>query len=329
MSEVDERGATESRDPATGFTGAPIAAKTAGTILREARQAQGLHIAALAASIKVAQKKLEALEGDRFAELPDATFTRALAQTVCRALKIDPAPVLALLPTPAGHRLEHVSEGINTPFRDRPGRREPSDWSSIGRPAIWGPLLLLIAAGVVYFLPSGWLANLQQLPPPPAASSPVPASVPAPSESSPAGTSSVMMAPPPVVETAPAPAGNAASTPAATSAASAPTSPLVPPSPSVQTAASAPATQVMSVAATASGSLQVRAIAPSWVEVRDSRAKVLIARTVKAGETVVIDGKAPLRLKIGNVRGTVASYRGQPLDIAANAQNNVARLELK
>ena len=47
-------------------------------------RAQGLHIAALAAAIKVAPRKLELLEADRFDELPDATFTRALAQTVCR-----------------------------------------------------------------------------------------------------------------------------------------------------------------------------------------------------------------------------------------------------
>ena len=53
--------------------------------------------------IKVAPRKLEALEADRYDELPDLTFTRALAQTVCRALKIDAEPVLAKLP-PAGDR---------------------------------------------------------------------------------------------------------------------------------------------------------------------------------------------------------------------------------
>jgi cytoskeleton protein RodZ len=71
---------SELADTAAG----PVAAPTAGRLLREARERQGLHIAALAASIKVAQKKLELLEADRFDALPDATFTRALAQTVCR-----------------------------------------------------------------------------------------------------------------------------------------------------------------------------------------------------------------------------------------------------
>src|SRR5689334_24448147 len=95
------------------------AAPSAGRLLREARERQGLHIAALAAAIKVPPHKLEMLEADRFDALPDATFTRALAQTVCRALKIDPAGVLVLLPpTSAGHRLEHVGGGLNAPFRE-------------------------------------------------------------------------------------------------------------------------------------------------------------------------------------------------------------------
>ena len=59
---------------------------TAGAMLKAAREKRGLHIAALAASIKVPQRKLEALESDRYEELLDLTFTRALAQTICRTL---------------------------------------------------------------------------------------------------------------------------------------------------------------------------------------------------------------------------------------------------
>lgn len=76
-------------------------AATAGAWLRNARQQRGLHIAALAVMLKVPQAKLEALEADRYDELPDATFARALATAVCRALKIDAGPVLALLPRAA------------------------------------------------------------------------------------------------------------------------------------------------------------------------------------------------------------------------------------
>lgn len=132
------------------------AAATAGGMLRTARQAQGLHIAALAASIKVAQRKLEALEGDRYDELPDMTFTRALAKTVCRSLKIDATPVLALLPQLGDQGLDKVHQGLNAAFRDRPGRIEPTDLGVLLRPALWLPLVLILAAGAVYLLPQHW-----------------------------------------------------------------------------------------------------------------------------------------------------------------------------
>ena len=141
-------------DEAAAAADAPA---TAGRLLREARERQGLHIAALAAAIKVAPKKLELLEADRFDELPDATFTRALAQTVCRALKIDPAPILKLLPPPLGHRLEHVGTGLNAPFRERPGPLVQRDGSSVTlSPVFWVTALLLIAAVGLYFAPSGF-----------------------------------------------------------------------------------------------------------------------------------------------------------------------------
>jgi cytoskeleton protein RodZ len=285
--------------------------RTAGAILREARQAQGLHIAALAATIKVAQKKLEALEADRLDELPDATFTRALAQTVCRALKIDATPVLALLPAPAGHRLEHVGEGINEPFRDRPGRHEPSDWSFLGSPAVWGPLLIVIGAAALYLLPSGWLASLQLL---------STVSAPAPTASAvaaqPKGTASEAVSLfPPVAEPASAP-------PAVTVAPPAVTTPAPAPAP-VKPAASAVASGA------AARGLRVHTSAASWVEVHDARSRVLIARLVQAGETIDVDGEAPLRLKIGNARAAEVVFRGQPQDLSASTRENVARIELK
>ena len=94
----------------------------AGALLKAARERQGLHIAALAAAIKVSPRKLDALENDRWDELPDATFTRALAQTVCRTLKIDARPVLELLPQPAIMSLAPGSGGLNEPFLGRPGQ---------------------------------------------------------------------------------------------------------------------------------------------------------------------------------------------------------------
>lgn len=287
---------------------------TAGSLLRQARQAQGLHIAALAAAIKVAPRKLELLEADRFDELPDATFARALAQTVCRTLKIDAEPVLAKLPLPPQmNQLEHVTRGLNEPFRDRIGRTEGFDRSALWRPVVWGPALLVLATIAVYLIPPGtWrLPNLlpagggasapavtevvsTPLPPPAAPASEAAATPPAVAESPAPGASAVVE----TVHSAPAP-GEQASAPAA-AATAAPTGPLV-----------------------------LRASSESWVEVRDAGGQVLLSRSLLAGESVGLDGAMPLRLKIGNAEGTQVNFRGKPIELTPFVRDNVARLELK
>ena len=132
----------------------PIAGSQAGALLRAARQQQGMHIMALAAAIKVTPAKLEALEAGRYHELPDATFTRALALTICRVLKIDPTPVLAQLPGARDIGLGRVDGGLNMPFRDRPGRADPSEWAPWRRPVLWLVGALLLAAAAFVLVPS-------------------------------------------------------------------------------------------------------------------------------------------------------------------------------
>jgi cytoskeleton protein RodZ len=120
----------------------------AGALLRAARMQQGMHIGALSAAIKVPQAKLEALEAGRYDELLDAGFTRALANTICRVLKIDAAPVLAQLPGAGETGLASVDTGLNTPFRDRPGRVDMVDWAPWRHPVLWLVGLLLLSAAV-------------------------------------------------------------------------------------------------------------------------------------------------------------------------------------
>jgi hypothetical protein len=94
---------------------------TAGTLIRAERERRGLRLDVLAATLKVGVFKLQALEEDRFDELPDAAFTRALAMSVCRVMGVDAAPVLALLPRADGspEALEHVTSGLQEPFDAR------------------------------------------------------------------------------------------------------------------------------------------------------------------------------------------------------------------
>ena len=262
-------------------------------MLREARQARGLHVAALAASIKVTQRKLEALEGDRFDELPDMTFTRALAKTVCRSLKIDPEPVLALLPEVGDRGLDRVHQGLNTTFRERPGRHHGADAGVFKRPMLWLPLLVLLAAAALLLAPPNWVPTLGGADAPASAvlSLPPPASAP-------------VTVPESAASAAPVEAPAAASSPAETAAAP----------------AAAPEPESV---------LELRVSGESWVEVIDASGAVLLKRSLQPGETVGLDGTPPLRLKIGNAAATQLSFRGQAVDLNASTRDNIARLTLE
>lgn len=299
----------DSMSDAIGDATVVDSAATAGAMLRSAREKRGLHIAALAASIKVPQRKLEALESDRYEELLDLTFTRALAQTICRTLKIDAQPVLDRLPQVPGAspKLQHVSNGLNAPFRERPGRDEPADMSWLGRPVVWGTLLVLIAAAVVAFAPSRFLERLKgALPSSPSASSPASGAV---SVLPPAGAAPSVVE---VVPTSPVVGGAVTSTSLGAPAA-------------VQTPVAAAVAATMPAGA---GLLGVKATGETWIEVQDARGQTLLSRKVAAGESLGLNGDVPLRVTIGNATHTQLTFRGQLVDLKANTEGNVARLQL-
>jgi len=287
-------------------------------MLRQARQAQGLHIAALAAAIKVTPRKLELLESDQFDQLPDATFTRALAQTVCRALKIDAAPVLALLPPAGGQRLEHVGSGLNAPFRDRPGRMAPNEWAILGNPTLWIAALLVIGALAVYLMPAQWL--------PTAARNAIgsggdAASAPATAASASTTISETIVA---------APIGSGVASAPATGDAFPPSEPASSPAVNAAAAPAAlPANDTAAEPVAVTGVLQLRPDAQSWIEVTDARGAALISRLVEPGEAVGLDGTPPFKLKIGNAGATHVVFRGKPVELTPYVRDNVARFELK
>ena len=313
-------------------------AASAGALLRAARESQGLHIAALAAAIKVAPRKLDALENDRWQDLPDATFARALAQTVCRTLKIDAKQVLDLMPRSENAALESVSGHMNTPFRDRPGRAGIHGGSgsvaSAIRPMVWGGAALMLAALLVYAAPDRWLSAVFP------SNTPLPAlaaSAPMPAVLVPATPAPVSAAPEAVLGAvsagAPAAAASAVldAVPVLSAVSGTASDALKPGSgETVFLAPAAPATSdASSLAMGAAGPVQLRSTAPSWVDVRDAKNQVLLSRVVQPGETVGLDGALPIRVTIGNAAVTQLGFRGKAIDLAKFTRENIARVELK
>jgi cytoskeleton protein RodZ len=296
---------------------APAGPPTAGGLIRAARQEQGIDLASLAAMLKIPLRKLEALEQGRHGDLPGQAFERALAQSACRVLKIDPKPVLALMPHVGSNTLEHVGGGINTPFREPHARGEHVvDAQTIFRPVVLLPVLLAIAALVLFYAPASLWPHLSRQ---------SGGEAEAPSAAASGGTSTATIAPP-SVQTAPA-APSAA--PAAAVAASA----IAPAPVAAEPASVAASTGVDEVAehtqAPPAIPVQVTAAEDSWIEVVDAKGHTLLSRTVVAGESVGLDGPLPMRVKIGNAHGTRLTLRGENVDLNPWTRDNVARLELK
>lgn len=324
------------------------ASKSAGQMLREAREAHGLHVAALAVSLKVPVKKLEALEADRLEELPDVVFVRALASSVCRALKVDPKPILAKLPQLNTRVLDQAERGVNVAFRTRGDGPAPSALASLNRPVVFGVLILLLGALVLIFLPDFSARSSK------ATGS---ASGAASSQASNASGSSagVLMGSAVNVPSAPAgpssdattsavsPAMNSAvnlgsSGNAAANTEAAPTLSVTPalstPSVASPTLTITPALAgTVAVPVPADSVIVFTATGESWVEVRDAGGKIILQRTLQSGEKAGAGpalGRLPFTVIVGRANLTQVSVRDKAFDLASvSSKDAVARFQVK
>lgn len=298
---------------------------TAGALLRDAREAAGLHIAALAVALKVPVAKLEALEADNFSALPDMVFVRALASSVCRTLKIDPQAVLALLPQGEGPRLSAADVGLNAPVKGFAGRSSAAPFKGAGsRSFVWAVGLLLIGAALMMFLPRGLDADLSALLKQPETTTKIPMPTGNVAQEISVAVGAEQRVPSAVPAPAPA-AGVGVELPAGESIkpAGIASHPIVLPSVEASAPSSAPATDAPS------GVLAFKARSESWIQVRDAAGALVLQRNLAPNELVSVSGVLPLAVVIGRADATEVFVRGKPYDIGPVSRENVARFEVK
>jgi cytoskeleton protein RodZ len=257
--------------------------------------------------MKVPVKKLEALEADRLDQTSDAVFVRALASGVCRALKIDPVPILERLPRSPIPRLNREERVVNTAFTVPTASRSWSLPDILTKPAAIGVIALVVGAGVLLLLPDSMsrLGRGEHV------------QVPVVNEPSPA-TAGTNMANVPVTTLTANPA-EAASAPFVMAEASQ--------AAAAGKSASAPAGP--DVAGSASGLVAFHVRGSSWVEVTDSRGVVQLRKTLQSGERAAASGELPLSVIIGRADVTEVEVRGKPFALDTVAKENVARFEVK
>lgn len=331
---------------------------SAGQLLRQARERQGVGLEPLAGMLKVPVEKLAALEAEDWHKLPDAVFARALAQTVCRTLQVDAAPILALLPKGGAAKLSSNPEGLNTPFKDKAMRSSVAGQSEAAGSGLWKFLALglMAAAGVAaLYWGSDWVKGAQDSA---AGNAPASSQAPAVAEANlpvqpsfangvtavavtpltaTAATAAVAAQSAEVVAPA-APAAEPVVSSATQSAVSVPSGAAAPlqqaallPAAAAASAAAAPAAvgAPVTVSEVAVPVLRMRASAQTWVQVRDAQQRVVLEQILQAGGVAETSAARPLFVVVGKADATTVEVDGAALDLAAVARNNVARFEVK
>lgn len=267
-------------------------------LLAQARQAAGLPLDALSLAMKVPVKRLESLEAGRYEELPDMTFARALAMSVCRYLQIDPQVVLERMPsahtarlggqgTMGGDAMYSTGEGLAL-----------SPVSVLRRPPVLVAVALVLAAALLYSLP-------EASEPPPVDTAPVSAPTSEP-EPAPVASTEAPTAPMPVMETSVDPV---AAQPE--------------PAPEPVEPVSAPVAPNRSVV------LRVSAQDETWLQVIRPDGSVLMGRLLQAGDVVDMGSAPPYTVVLGRASAAQVFVRGQAIPLAPHTRGDVARYEVK
>jgi cytoskeleton protein RodZ len=290
-------------------------------LLRQARQKAGIHLAVLSVTLKVPVRQLEALEADELDPSKGPVFYRGLASSVCRHLHTDAAPILALLPQTTA-QLQPLRSSIEPEESEGSLGISRIPWGRmVSSKVSWGAALMLLLTGAFLWLPGpsqwAWLDDVKSLMADEVVSQEV----------------NEPMVVTPVLQISATPPSSSAS-----SAASAPVTPLVttpaaamnpqvePAPPAKPVASPAPAAAVRS---DDSPEWVFSATADSWLEVRNAQKAVVWSGVVKAGESTRIKSPLPVSVVVGRAQVVSATLRGQPFDLKPHTQVTVARFEVK
>jgi len=272
-----------------------------GAMLRARRVELGLSQADVAHMVKLPPRRIEAMEQERWEELPDGPYLRGFLRNIARALSLDAAGLMqkvdASLMRISSPDSILIPQGVT--HATLPRRSGPADERRGGRALVYGAFVFALIAALIawsgtesfdHAVATGKGLVAQRAP---VASAPA-----APPTSVAAGTDST-----PALQPGEAAAAGAA------------------PNGSVENA-------TKPAAAASALALLFHFNEESWVEVRSADGKVLLQRLNAAGSEQEIDGEAPFSLVVGNAKGVALKFRGQPVDLTPYTRDSVARFKL-
>jgi cytoskeleton protein RodZ len=283
------------------------AALQIGALLRETRESHGLSVGEVAQQLKFAPRQLEALEREKFEELPGGTFVRGMLRSYARLLKLDPEPLVEQVAgrfaaPDAGSLAARYSQPV--PFSDS-ARRSTFVYLGLSLG------VLALGGGVAY----EWYREHS-----------APASV-AVAKRPPPEKPEAAPAPQPklaeekvidVVKAAPKDQPNEQAKPAAMEKVVAPRSAA----PAAVTAAN--------VTRLAAGihRLVIQCDDEAWIEVKDANDRLLVSSLNPKGTERIVQARGPLTLVIGNAQRVRVLHNNRPVDLAPHTKLAIARFTL-
>jgi cytoskeleton protein RodZ len=289
-----------------------------GAALREAREARGLSVGEVAQQLKFAPRQLEALEQEKFDQLPGGTFVRGMLRSYARLLKLDPEPLVDTVAgrfaaPDANHLAARYSQPV--PFSDN-ARRSTFVYLglSVG--------VLAIAGGVAYEWYRDHSAPARM------------AALQRPAQSAPALAQAPVPPPQPQPKVAEAPAQPKADLPKMAKADApkvakldAPKAAREPEKTQLVAADKAPPPAPAKLAP-GLNRLVIQCEEEAWIEVKDANDRMLVSSLNPPGAERVVQARGPLTLVIGNAAHVRVLHNDRPIDLGPHTKLAIARFTL-
>lgn len=275
-----------------------------GAELSAARQERGLGLQEVAQQLKFGLRQLEALEADRFEELPPGgTFARGMVRSYARLLKLDPEPLLARLAgrfdAPDSNQLAaRFSQPV--PFSDA-GRRSTLVYFGLSL------AILAVVGGVAYQWQRERGAPGQQM-----------------AFVKPKAEAPARKAAPPAVEVKKAPEVRKPAPVVEENKTEEKKVVEKKPAPVIQTAAA-------TIPPASSGVHRIVMRVESdeaWLEVTDGGGRQLVSSLNRAGAERVVQGRGPFTFVIGNASHVRIEHNGREFDLKPHTRVEVARFTI-
>jgi cytoskeleton protein RodZ len=280
---------------------------SAGTLLKEAREAAGFSIDDVSHLLKLAPRQVHALEQQNFDALPPRTFVRGFIRNYARLLDINADAVLEALPPETPQALSPAASSVKTPTHAMPVL-SPYGEKTI-QPQSWKWLLAVMVLAVIAAVFFFWPQITTLFPERPVAQAAHDDAMPviieefAPPFISQESESGFTFTPiiTPLSETSADPVASPAASP----------------------------TESPAVTEHEEAELVLRFTGDSWVEVRDKHDRILYSAIAREGNERTLLGAPPFSLVFGNSNAATVTLRGEPVDLSDRSKQGVARLVLE